>query len=71
MNCTGKQLSGEEAPLASQLDTWLEANPGWEPVEDSDESEESGDDDGDNNDDKDNSSGNNTVLMCFLNLETS
>jgi len=25
---TGKILSGEEAPLASQLDAWLEMNPG-------------------------------------------
>lgn len=53
---TGKQLSGEEAPLASQLDSWLEANPGWEPLDDSDESEES--DDGDNNEEKENSSDN-------------
>lgn len=26
---TRKILSGEAAPLASQLDTWLELNPGW------------------------------------------
>ena len=26
---TGKVLSGEEAPLASQLDAWMEANPGY------------------------------------------
>ena len=26
---TGKILSGEEAPLASQLDAWLEMNPGY------------------------------------------
>ena len=26
---TGKMLSGEEAPLASQLEAWLEANPGY------------------------------------------
>jgi hypothetical protein len=25
---TGKILSGEDAPLASQLDAWLEMNPG-------------------------------------------
>jgi len=25
---TGKILSGEEAPLASQLDAWLEMHPG-------------------------------------------
>jgi len=26
---TGKLLTGEEAPLASQLDAWLEMNPGY------------------------------------------
>jgi len=26
---TGKILTGEEAPLASQLDAWLEMNPGY------------------------------------------
>ena len=26
---TGKVLSGEDAPLASQLEAWLEANPGY------------------------------------------
>lgn len=40
---TGKQLSGDEAPLASQLDAWLEANPGWEPLDDTDDDDESGD----------------------------
>jgi SWI/SNF-related matrix-associated actin-dependent regulator of chromatin subfamily A protein 2/4 len=25
---TGKLLTGDEAPLASQLDEWLEMNPG-------------------------------------------
>ncbi|XP_073979169.1 ATP-dependent helicase brm-like isoform X2 [Rhodnius prolixus] len=37
---TGRQLQGDDAPLASQLGAWLEANPGWEPLEDSDEEEE-------------------------------
>ena len=27
---TGKVLTGKEAPLASQIDTWLEMNPGYE-----------------------------------------
>ena len=31
---TGTTLSGEEAPLASQLQQWLEAHPGWEEVVD-------------------------------------
>jgi len=26
---SGKILTGEEAPLASQLDAWLEMNPGY------------------------------------------
>ncbi|XP_063431293.1 probable global transcription activator SNF2L2 isoform X2 [Mytilus trossulus] len=41
---TGKILSGEGAPLASQLDTWLELNPGYEvaPRVDGEEDEESG-----------------------------
>lgn len=53
---TGKQLSGDEAPLASQLDAWLEANPGWEPVDDSDDEdgEESGEEE--NNEEKGSSS---------------
>ncbi|XP_065202228.1 ATP-dependent helicase brm-like [Planococcus citri] len=47
---TGKQLRGEEAPLASQINSWLESHPGWEVVEGSDyeddEFDEEGDDDG-------------------------
>lgn len=27
---TGQKLTGEDAPLASQLEKWLEANPGYE-----------------------------------------
>ncbi|XP_073979310.1 ATP-dependent helicase brm-like isoform X2 [Rhodnius prolixus] len=37
---TGHQLQGDEAPLASQLGAWLEAHPGWEPLEDSEEEDE-------------------------------
>lgn len=55
-------MTGEEAPLASQLDAWLEANPGWEPMEDSDESDDSGEDEGENNEEKENSSGKNRIL---------
>ena len=29
---TGKILRGDEAPLASELEAWLEKNPGWEEV---------------------------------------
>ncbi|XP_017784542.1 PREDICTED: ATP-dependent helicase brm isoform X2 [Nicrophorus vespilloides] len=34
---SGKILSGEDAPLLSQLQQWLECHPGWEVVEDSDD----------------------------------
>jgi len=42
---TGKEVTGDEAPLASELEQWLCAHPGWEVVEDdepgsSDENEE-------------------------------
>lgn len=29
---TGKTLSGDDAPLASEVDSWLDAHPGWELV---------------------------------------
>lgn len=42
---TGNKLSGEEAPMLSQLQEWLSQNPGWEVAdtddEDSDEDDES------------------------------
>ncbi|XP_035698994.1 transcription activator BRG1-like isoform X1 [Branchiostoma floridae] len=49
---TGRVLSGAEAPKASQLEAWLEMNPGYEvaPREDSDSSED--DDSGDEKDDE-------------------
>lgn len=43
---TGRVLKGEEAPLASELEAWLEKNPGYEEVprdEDSDDSDNEGD----------------------------
>lgn len=40
---TGRKLVGEEAPLASHLEAWLEANPGFEVAP----QEESGDEDND------------------------
>lgn len=42
---TGKQLKGEEAPLVTQLNSWLESHPGWEVVEDSDDDDDEYDDD--------------------------
>lgn len=34
---TGKVLTGDEAPMLSQLHQWLELHPGWEVVESDDE----------------------------------
>lgn len=46
---TGQVLRGEDAPLASQLDVWLEMNSGWQvapkEADDEDEEGEEGDDD--------------------------
>jgi len=36
---TGKTITGDEAPLASQLQAWLDVHPGWEIVIDEEESE--------------------------------
>lgn len=30
---TGRTLTGEEAPMMSQLSAFLESHPGWEPIE--------------------------------------
>lgn len=50
-------LKGEEAPLASQLNSWLDAHPGWEVIEESDDEddEEQEDDEGSNQKSKANS----------------
>lgn len=29
---TGKTLSGDDAPLASEVESWLDSHPGWEVV---------------------------------------
>lgn len=46
----GRMLKGEEAPLASQLNSWLDAHPGWEVMEESDDEddEDQEDDEGSN-----------------------
>lgn len=36
----GRMLKGEEAPLASQLNSWLDAHPGWEVMEESDDEDD-------------------------------
>lgn len=33
-------FKGEEAPLASQLNNWLDAHPGWEVMEESDDDDD-------------------------------
>lgn len=54
---TGKELSGNDAPLASQLDTWLEVNPGYQvaprEAESASDSDDYDDDDDDDLDDED------------------
>lgn len=37
---TGKKLSGDDAPMLSQLQQWLEAHPGWEVADTDDEDDE-------------------------------
>ncbi|XP_014258775.1 ATP-dependent helicase brm isoform X2 [Cimex lectularius] len=49
---TGRQLQGDEAPLASQLGAWLDAHPGWEPLEDSDEEEDEEESEDENDEEK-------------------
>lgn len=52
---TGQKLFGDQGPLASQLETWLEVNPGYEvaPRESTDTaSDDSGDDEDDNEDEE-------------------
>ncbi|XP_050537344.1 ATP-dependent helicase brm [Daktulosphaira vitifoliae] len=49
---TGKTLKGEDAPLASQLNSWLDDHPGWEVAEESDDEEEDEQDDEDGNNQK-------------------
>lgn len=40
---TGKKLSGEDAPILSQLNQWLDAHPGWEIAETDDEDDDDDD----------------------------
>lgn len=43
---TGKKLYGEDAPLMSQLQAWLQQNPGWEIADTDDEDEDDDEDKG-------------------------
>lgn len=57
---TGRTLTGDEAPLMSQLSAFLEAHPGWEPIE-----SESEDDDDDDDEDEDKSDSKFFILGNF------
>lgn len=34
---TGKKLTGDEAPMLSQLQEWLQQHPGWEAIDSDDD----------------------------------
>ncbi|GLH08877.1 ATP-dependent helicase brm [Gryllus bimaculatus] len=50
---TGKTLSGEDAPVASQLQIWLDAHPGWEAMPQDEDDEDDDDEDGSEDDSDD------------------
>lgn len=53
-NCfLGKQLRGDDAPLASQINSWLDSHPGWDVVEGSEYEDDEYDDEGDDDGSKD------------------
>lgn len=60
---TGRTLIGDEAPLMSQLSAFLEAHPGWEPIES--DSEEDDDDDEEENESEDKSD-NKYLILGFM-----
>ncbi|KAL0276318.1 UNVERIFIED_CONTAM: hypothetical protein PYX00_003911 [Menopon gallinae] len=57
-SATGKTLTGEEAPLSSEVESWLDSHPGWEVLEEEteDDEEEFEDEDGENDGAKQSSS---------------
>jgi SWI/SNF-related matrix-associated actin-dependent regulator of chromatin subfamily A protein 2/4 len=50
---TGEVLEGNLAPLESELDTWLELHPGWEPNPREMDDDDDDDDDNDDENSKD------------------
>lgn len=67
---SGKQLTGDEAPLARDLNAWLESHPGWEQVEDSSDDDDQSDSEGgeDNDDEKHGSSGLFIFFLTYLHV---
>lgn len=49
---TGRTLTGDEAPLMSQLSAFLEAHPGWEPIESDSEDDDEDDEEENESEDK-------------------
>lgn len=58
---TGRTLIGDEAPLMSQLSAFLEAHPGWEPIE-----SDSEDDDEDDDDESEDKSDSKYLILGFV-----
>lgn len=51
--CAGSKISGEDAPLVSQIREWLDAHPGWVVAEeDSDEEDDEDEDDDEEGEDE-------------------
>lgn len=70
---TGKVLTGKDAPLASQLETWLEMNPGYETApreaEASDDEEDGDEEEGSTDDEADDSQQLTSSSLSDKNLE--
>lgn len=62
---TGRTLTGDEAPLMSQLSAFLEAHPGWEPIE-SDSEEDEEDDEEDNGNESEDKSDGKFIIFFYL-----
>lgn len=60
---TGRTLTGDEAPLMSQLSAFLEAHPGWEPIES--DSEDDDDEDEEDNGENENENENKAESKCL------
>jgi hypothetical protein len=67
---SGKILCGDEAPLGSQLQTWLEMHPGWEAApredDDDDDDDDVSDDDTDDYEEEDRGAYLFVLFVCLL-----